>query len=297
LQARIDAEKVTLWNQDSNEPLRALWLNNTSGLEFDAGSFNILDEGTFAGEGMIDAVRPGEKRLISYAADPAVQIKMNEESSQKPYSRLVIARGLMTLTREDRETRTYTVSNSDTTRRDVLIEHPDRPGWKLAEGEKPAETTASFYRFRVKVEPKRSGQLVVEEYHPLVTQVELTNLSSDFIAVLTEQKRVTPAIEQAFKRVLDRKAVIAAFDEQLEARQNEEKAIATDQSRIRENMKALKGSPEEKALLQRYTHQLDQQEDRLAALRSQIADLTAKRQQATDQLDKILAEISLDESF
>ena len=39
-------------------------------------------------------------------------------------------------------------------------------------------------------------------------------------------------------------------------------------------MKALKGSQEEKALLQRYTHQLDEQEDRLAALRSQIADLT-----------------------
>jgi len=62
-------------------------------------------------------------------------------------------------------------------------------------------------------------------------------------------------------------------------------------------MRALKGSLEEKALLQRYTHQLDAQEDRLAALRTQTADLTVKRQQASDQLDKILAEISLDESF
>ena len=62
LQARIDAEKVTLWNEDSNEPLRALWLNNTSGLEFDAGSFNILEDGTFAGEGMLAPLRPGEKR-------------------------------------------------------------------------------------------------------------------------------------------------------------------------------------------------------------------------------------------
>jgi predicted nucleic acid-binding Zn-ribbon protein len=137
----------------------------------------------------------------------------------------------------------------------------------------------------------------VEEYHPLVTQVSLTNLSSDFIAVLTEQKRVTPAMEQAFKRVLDQKTVIAGIDEQLKARQNEEQSIAADQGRIRENMKALKGSPEEKALLQRYTHQLDQQEDRLTALRSQIADLTARRQQASEQLDKILSEISLDESF
>ena len=62
-------------------------------------------------------------------------------------------------------------------------------------------------------------------------------------------------------------------------------------------MKALKGSPEEKALLQRYTHQLDEQEDRLGTLRSQIADLQTKRQQASDQLDKILSEISLDEKY
>jgi hypothetical protein len=62
-------------------------------------------------------------------------------------------------------------------------------------------------------------------------------------------------------------------------------------------MKVLKGSLEEKALLQRYTHQLDLQEDRLAALRTQVADLIVKRQQASDQLDSILGEISLDENF
>ncbi|MFZ0960004.1 MAG: hypothetical protein WAO35_03800 [Terriglobia bacterium] len=112
-----------------------------------------------------------------------------------------------------------------------------------------------------------------------------------------EQKGMTPAMEQAFKRVLDQKGVISALDEQIKTRRSEEQSITADQGRIRENMKALKGSPEEKALLQRYTRQLDEQEDRLAALHSQIADLTAKHQQAADQLDKILAEISLDEKF
>jgi hypothetical protein len=297
LQARLDAEKVTLWSEGSIEPLRALWLNNTSGVEFDAGSFNILNEGTFAGEGMMDAVRPGEKRLISYAADSAVQIKANEDTSAKPYSRLVILKGTMTLTREFRQTKTYTISNSDTAPRDVIIEHRARPDWNLAEGVKPEETSASYYRFRVKVEPKASGSLVVEEYQPLTTRVELTDLPKGFIGLLTEQKRITPAIEQAIKRVLDQKGVIAGFDEQLKSRKQEENSIAEDQTRIRENMKALKGTPEEKALVQRYTRQLDEQEDRLAALRSQIADLIVKHQQAADQLDKIIAEISLDESF
>jgi hypothetical protein len=297
LQTRIDAEKVTLWNEDSDQALRALWLHNTSGMTLDAGSFNILDDETFAGEGMLDAVRPGEKRLISYAADPAVRIQIEEDSSEKPFSRIRVVKGTMLMTKEERETKTYNISNSDSAPRDVIIEHPARPEWKLAEGVKPEETSASFLRFRVKVEPQKSAQLVVEEYHPLETELALTNLTSDHIAMLVEQKRMTPAMEKALKRVLDQKAVIEGLDAQLNARQQEVDSISSDQARIRENMKALKGSPEEKTLLQRYTRQLDEQEDRLAALRSQIADLKGKRQQASQQLDQILAEISLDESF
>jgi hypothetical protein len=297
LQARIDAEKVTLWNEDSDQALRALWLHNTSGTTLDAGSFNILDEDTFAGEGMLDAVRPDEKRLISYAADPAVRIQVEEDSSATPFSRIRIVKGTMLMTKEERETKTYKISNSDTAPRDVIIEHPARPGWKLAEGAKPEETSASFLRFRVKVEPRKSAQLVVQEYHPLETELALTNLTSDHIAMFVDQKRLTPALEQALKRVLDQKTVIAGLDAQLSSRQQEVDGISSDQTRIRENMKVLKGSPEEKALLQRYTRQLDEQEDRLTALRSQIADLKVKRQQASQQLDQILAEISLDESF
>ena len=149
LQTRIDAEKVTLWNEDNGEPLRALWLNNTSGVEFDAGSFNVLEEETFAGEGMLAPLRPGEKRLISYAADPAVRIKVNEDSAQKPFSRIQIIKGTMIMTQEERSAKTYKVANADVVSRDVIIEHPLRSGWELAPGVKPEETTPSLYRFRL----------------------------------------------------------------------------------------------------------------------------------------------------
>ena len=38
--------------------------------------------------------------------------------------------------------------------------------------------------------------------------------------------------------------------------------ISDDQQRVRENMKALKGSAEEKALIERYVRELNEQEDR-----------------------------------
>jgi hypothetical protein len=296
LQAHVDAEKVTLWNEDSVSPLRALWLTNTTGMTLDAGSINVLEE-TFAGEGLLDAFHPGEKRLLSYAADPAVRISVAEDSSERPVSRVQINKGVMMMTKEERESKTYTIFDADDSPRQVIIEHPARPEWKLAGNLKPEESTASFHRFRVKAEPKKTAQLVVEEYRPETTQLALANLSGDEVAFLLEQKRVTPAMEQAFRRVLDQKKIVSDLDAQMRARQQEIESISSDQSRIRENMKALKGSAEEKSLVQRYTRELDSQEDRLAALRTEIGDLKAKREQARKQLDQIIAEISLDETF
>jgi hypothetical protein len=297
IQAHIDAEKVTLWNAESAAALRALWLTNTSGQTLDAGSFNVLEGDTFAGQGLLEAVRPGEKRLVSYAPDPALHVQVEENFSEKPISKIVINKGLMLTTREQRSSKTYKISNSDVTSRGVVIEHPARPEWKLADNLKPEESSASFYRFRVKVNPKQSSQLVVEEHKPETAALALTNLTSDQVEVLTQQQRVTPAMEQAFRRVLDQKSAIATLDAQLQARRQEIDSIGADQARLCENMKALKGSAEEKALTERYTRELNTQEDRLAALRAQIADLDGKREQAAQRLDQTLSEINLTETF
>lgn len=176
LQARIDAEKVSLWNEESKEIRRALWITNSSGLTLDSGTFNILDGDTFGGEGLLETVHPAERRLISYASDPALRITMDEESSERPVTHVQIAKGIMILTREQREDRTYTLHNSDTQPRQVVIEHPAREGWKLADGVKAEETTESYLRFRVGVGPDKTETLKLEEYHPEQARYELSNM-------------------------------------------------------------------------------------------------------------------------
>jgi hypothetical protein len=84
LQAHIEAEKVTLWNEES-APLRALWIKNTTGQMLDAGSFNVLEAETFAGEGVLEPIHPDERRLLSFAGDAAVHVKYSDESSEKPF--------------------------------------------------------------------------------------------------------------------------------------------------------------------------------------------------------------------
>jgi len=298
LQSRIDVEKVTLWTANGNQaPLRALWIKNASGQTLDSGTFNIIDNGTFAGEGLIATIHPDERRLLSYAADTAVKISAQADFKDQPVSRVGISKGVLFITREQRSKVTYSVHNADTMQRQVVIEHPVRDGWKLADGNKPEETSASQYRFRVAVEPAKTSELAVEEFHPQVTNSQLTDLTEHQVQLLSVENRMTPALEAAFRRVLEQKNQVTRLESEIQSRSDELNAINKDQSRIRENMKALKGSAEEKALLLRYTKQLDSQEDRLSKLNIEIADLRNKQAVEQQKLEDIVQQITINEAF
>ena len=59
-------------------------------------------------------------------------------------------------------------------------------------------------------------------------------------------------------------------------------------------MKALKGSPEEKALLQRYTRQLDDEETQLDALRKKMKDTEVERDKAKADLGKMIDSLQIE---
>ena len=272
VQARVDAEKVTLWNARERSPLRALWLTNSSGLTLDAGSFNIIEGGSFAGEGLLAEVHPAERRLISYAADTAVRVKSQQSTEQKPFTRLSAAHGILKMTRELRETRTYTVTNTDTTARSVVIEHPARVGWHFLDAAlKPEETSNSYHRFRLTVAPGTTAKLEVAEYYPQETTYRLSSIDDNTILMVLKSGTPQPEVEAALRKLLAKKDEIATVQHDIDQRKQEITTINAEQGRVRENMKALKGSAEEKALLQRYVASLNQQEDRLASLNKEIS--------------------------
>jgi hypothetical protein len=300
LQSTIGVEKVTLWAAGNENVLRALWIDNTSGLTLDSGTFNLLDGDAFAGEGVLETIHPGERRLISYAADPAVHIVDRRQEESKPVSRVRIAKGILIATQEQLSKHKFVIRNSDTTDRQVILEYPVQSGWKLANNLKPEETTASFYRFRIPVKANASANFELEEYSPQDVRYELTDLQDEQVKSLTllaAENRITPALKDSLRRVLDRKNEVARLESESALRKQQMDAIVKDQARLRENMKALKGSAEERALTQRYTRQLDGQEDRLAALRKEKDDLDAKQEQAQQELETMVEQIVLDESF
>ena len=296
VQSTINAEKVSIWNERAGlpRPQRALWLTNSSGLTLDGGSFSVLEENTFAGEGIFDPIRPDEKRLVSYATDLALNASSRNSNEAQRISKVLIKGGVMTHESEMREKKTYTFRNEDSTPRTVIVEHPVRPGYELRSERRPAETSAGWMRFRLQVEPKQTASLVVEEARPLRATYTLTDLTANQIALFVSQKSINKTIEDALGKILAQQKVIGDLDEQKEAHEAQTMKIFDDQQRLRENMKALKGSADEKALLQRYTRQLNDQEDRLEVLQKESEKIETQHDEAQAALDKMIQELSFD---
>ena len=194
VQSPIAGEKVSVWNEFAGlpRPQRALWLNNSSGLTLDGGSFSVLEDETFAGEGIFDPIRPGEKRLISYATDLALNVRAKQASEAQRVSQVLVSHGVMTQMSEIRESKTYTFRNEDSSARSVIVEHPVRTGYTLRSEVQPAETSAGWMRFRVQVAPKQTAALVVDEVRPISNTLRLTNISEAQVSLfLRDRGRVT----------------------------------------------------------------------------------------------------------
>jgi hypothetical protein len=305
LQTKIDSERVTLWSPSQPTPLRALWITNTSNLTLDRGSFAIVENGNFGGEGLLDPIHPNERRLLSYAADQAVRVTTDYTSTHNTHrvQHITISKGVLLQTTLDVNEVEYIVRNAAPDARTVVIEHPNRQDWTIdcedtgSKTPKPDETTPTTHRFRVEVPTGQSVHLHIGERHPGITSFRLTNSSEDQLALILRNANASPALMQQLEPVFAAKRTLTGLDRQIKAKQDEVNTITQDQNRLRENMKALKGSPEERTLTTRYTNELNQQEDRLAALHKDLDSLNQQHQTATEDLSKKIESLNIDENL
>jgi hypothetical protein len=294
INAQVEAERVSVWNASTGQrPRSAVWLTNATPYTLDGGAFSVLEESTFTGEGLMDPVKPGEKRLLSYASDLALLVDAKQDAADpERVTSLRIARGVMIMQREVRDKRAYTIRNEDSKARTVVIEHPNRAGWKLTSAAKPDETAPNVYRFRVQAAPRAAASLVVEELRVMDTTYQVAGFTDDQLAMLVKQRTLTPEVEQALRGIIAKKGELAAVDSELAARARETDQIFKDQERLRENLKALGSRTEEKALVGRYTRQLDEQETRLDVIRRETAEREAKRARLQAELDALVQGLS-----
>ena len=216
--AEITAEKVAIWNRmgGSGRPLRAVWLTNNSGLTLDGGSISVIDGNAFAGEGLIEPLKPGERRLLSYAADQGVLVDSKTESAPSRVLSIRAHDGIVIQQTEDRASWTYTARSEERSPVTLIVEHRQRPGWTLASGQSPAESTPDAHRFRVVVPAGKEAVLVVREVRTGETRVAVADFMGDHVSQLAIASGASAeSLQRALAPLLVKRGELAAIERQL----------------------------------------------------------------------------------
>ena len=303
LQTKIDAERVTLWSQRQSTPLRALWITNTSKLTLDRGSFSIVEDGNFGGEGLLDPIHPDEKRLLSYAVDQAVRVTTEEYFSNLRADAVTVAKGVMMLNHRQTAEITYVVHNAATDGRTVVIEHPIRQGFTLDNGNgsdnkdpKPEETTPAVYRFRVTAAAGETARLHVSEHHESVVSYQLTNFNDDnHLTLVLNSTNNSEKIKQLLLPILDARRHVAELQTALDKVNERMSALHSDEERQRANIAALANA--DKASRERFVRDLNATEDKIAAAQKDLTAAQKNLQAAKDDLANKIESLQIDEKL
>jgi hypothetical protein len=289
LQQELPAEHVTLWNPAEKLPLRAVWVENNSKLTLDSGSFSIFENGEFAGEGLLDPIHPGEKRLLSYAADQAVKVRRSGFDNARTLHHVAMHKGILVETTSEVTDTTYTVRNGADEARTVILEHPRKPEAELTSDSKPAETSATTYRFRQAMKPHETTELHVRERANIFEKVRI-DPAQDRTALFIAVSKFSPELEANLKGLIEAEQAVSDLNSKMAELEQKEKQLGDDETRARENVTALKGNEAGK----RFVEELGRAEDELQASRKQRADLEKSRDIARAKLDALIGQVSFD---
>ena len=297
LQTRMDGERVSIYNEATrrDRPMGGMLLKNTSSLTLEDGSMTIIDGDAYAGEALMERIKPGEQRLISFALDLGTLVTARLKEDRMPTFQVRVINGVFQAHYHQTTKKVYTLTNQTDKPRVVVIEHPVRAYWKLTDDtQKPDGTTARFYRFRVSLKPHESIELPVTERREVMDSYALTNFTRPQLELFVARNYIDSQTQVVLEKILGIKGRIATTQSQLLAIQNESSEITQDQQRLRENIKALTSTVEAKQLISRYVNKADTQESRLEQLEKDRRSLVDEQSRLQVELDSAIRGLALD---
>jgi chaperonin cofactor prefoldin len=287
LQQPIEARKLLIYSDHSSQhPTNAAELTNSSGKTLDGGPITVYDGGAYGGEALMETLKAGDKRLISYAVDIGTRITEAFGGKQAVVREIHAARGILTTKLAAEESRTYTVRNVDKKAKTLIIEHPLRPGYTLL-NQKPAEKTASAYRFEIQLAPGATQEFPVSEERVYDQTYQVTSLTPDVILSYVSNRTLTDAGRKELQRIADQKRQLADNDQALQEAEGQTRDLTADEERIRQNIGSLNSVSGQQQQVQNYARQLDAHEQQLATLRDRQAELQKKKSALQTELNKL----------
>ena len=300
LQTRMDGERVSIYNEANrrDRPMGGMLLKNTSPLTLEDGAMTVIDGDAYAGEALMERLKPAEQRLISFALDLGTLVNARAKEDREPTFLVRVVNGVFQAHYYQTSEKTYTLVNQTDKPRVVYIEHPVHQDWELTSNTpKPDGKSARYYRFRVPLGPHEKVELPVKERRALMDAYALQNFSRQDLELFISRRYIDATTRDLLEKIIDLKSRMAATDARIQAIDREVTEISADQQRLRDNIKALTATAEAKQLITRYVSKADTQETRLDQLNKEKQAAQEERVRLQGELETLIRGLNIDRTL
>ncbi|HYT49803.1 MAG TPA: hypothetical protein VEL78_05385, partial [Pyrinomonadaceae bacterium] len=300
LQTRMDGERVSIYNEANrrDRPMGGMLLKNTSPLTLEDGAMTVIDGDAYAGEALMERLKPAEQRLISFALDLGTLVNARAKEDREPTFLVRVVNGVFQAHYYQTSEKTYTLVNQTDKPRVVYIEHPVHQDWELTSNTpKPDGKSARYYRFRVPLGPHEKVELPVKERRALMDAYALQNFSRQDLELFISRRYIDATTRDLLEKIIDLKSRMAATDARIQAIDREVTEISADQQRLRDNIKALTATAEAKQLITRYVSKADTQETRLDQLNKEKQAAQEERVRLQGELEALIRGLNIDRTL
>src|SRR5439155_11959361 len=106
-------ERVAIYNESvrQDRPYSGVFLKNTTNLTLESGSMTVLDGNAYAGEALMERLKPKEQRLISFALDLGTNITVRNNLGREPSKLIKAVDGIFQVHYFRSDQKTYEISN------------------------------------------------------------------------------------------------------------------------------------------------------------------------------------------
>ena len=245
----------------------------------------VLDRDAYAGEALMERLKPKERRLISFALDLGTRAYTDSEGDIRPAQLIKVVDGAFQVHYFRSEKKTYHLTNQTDREKVIYIEHAVRKGWGLSdETQKPDVVTEKYYRFRVTLKPFDKVDLPVVERQGLMDSYGLLSITRDQLNLFITRRYIDEATRLKLEKLIDLRARINQQNAKLKSFEDEVEVIENDQKRLRENIESLSKTAEAKALIARYIAKAGEQETRLEEMEKERKTIIAEKEKLEVEL-------------
>ncbi len=292
LQQKLTARKLLIYsNTGTSNPLSAAELSNTTGKTLDGGPITVYDAGAYAGEALVETVKAGDKRFISYGLDLGTRISTTQNSHTDDVREIHVHNGLLISKSAVIQTTSYSIRNVDPRPKTLIIEYPVRLNFHLIDTAKPLETSSTVYRFEVKVPASGSVEFQVTDENVYDRQLSLSSINPDGLLAYIRNRTISDTARKQLQQIADLKTQIVKADTDRNALSSQILAATQDEERTRQNIASLSSVSGQQQAVQDYARKLSEQEAGIVRLRERQSALDQQKTALQFQLNDLMGQL------